>query len=576
MRIRRLVPGVLAALLAARFAAAGGSRSSAAAADAPMMGIPALPVVSAPQAQFPSGTSAGEALPALSPDLEAAAPQAAAKPAKAVEPARVSLRPSSRPVEALKRLIGLGEPDAVEQVTRALEGVPAVRVYFAKAPGYGHQSATLAVARRLRELGYRGRIEGVYAPTVDAKLGVLIPEFDPKGPDVQTIPVLGMTLESLDHVKARAASEPVALALTGGNDMYHASVSNLAEELGAERFLNLQPLGWRIARHALYARGADKELTTFPDGATLPFIHRPTRAEELDDSYFDALRRQPSLSPAKADGLRALTRRLAEHDVLPAYGLAFFQPPNLHRLLLGVSKAMDKRPDLFSRRGVVVPLLLDSSHLTAGLKEAGDLKTSAWFSKMKRRRLDEIAAQDGRLRERLVFANIDDPDLAEKLDRLPAGAILVLETGTVPPAVFESLFAASTLPPTLEGKNAGTLARLLGIPFVSVNERTLDDVLDVGAGPVARHFRLGMRQLDARLYGARRAAAASRALGETAFYERSVTRHDFETLASYFIEAKTPGSRLRRWFAARRLGPEESRRDKLIRALRVALPKAGK
>ncbi len=478
---------------------------------------------------------------------------------------RVEEAAPSRPLEALRRFIGLGERDAVEKVSAALAGMPAVRVYFSKAPGFGHQSATLAAARRLRELGFHGKIQGIYGPSVEEKMGVLAPGFDAQGAAVQEIPALGMTLESHEHFEARPASErpPVPLALTGGNDSDGKSTSKLAWLLNAETFLNLQPLGWRGRPNEVYFNNGKKKVLRA--ARLLPFIYQPAQASQLDDAYFDALRRQPSQAPAKVEGLRALTRRLEQHDLLAAYGLAFFKADTLHRLLLGVSAAMDRRPDLFQRRGVVIPLLLDVPDMVQSVKGIDD--ASDWVTghaEIRSRRLARVAAAHDGLQDKLQFARIDDPDLARRLDSLQRGQILLLETGPVPPAVFETLFRASTLPPTLEGKNAVTLARLLGKPFLGIGKNTRGDAFDAGIGRLAVPLRAALRRIGLRSYGGRRLTRASDAL-------ELEGRYAFERIAAFIVDAKKDGSRLMDWFARRRLRQDDYRKDKLVQVLKGVL-----
>lgn len=64
-------------------------------------------------------------------------------------------------------------------VERYLARQAKVRVYISQAPGMGHQIASLNVMKRLRQLGFTGRFEVIFADDNLNKLLILVPDLLP-------------------------------------------------------------------------------------------------------------------------------------------------------------------------------------------------------------------------------------------------------------------------------------------------------------------------------------------------------------------------------------------------------------
>ncbi len=437
-----------------------------------------------------------------------------------------------------------------------LKSLDKIRVYFANAPGYGHQMATLSIVRRLRELGFKGKIEGVYdagrafdGVMMPTKLGQLIPDFKPyQGDDVQKIQSLGMTMRSFESFSKKGKRVP--LALTGGDD--HIKF-NMTERFKADVFLGLAPFDWQAYEEKIWIKGKTGPMK-IKYGNNPVFVYAPAR-ERIDAGYFADLY-QANVPKRKADGLALLHREIGQHELLAAYGLHFFNAAMLHRLLLGISDSMDRSPNLYPRRGVVIPLLLDIENKIIELQDClrhPKLNDDGLLGRILHiKRLWALKAANARLRERVQIASITDRDLGEKLRRLKKNGILILKTGTVPPAVFEFLFAHSTLPPTLEGSNAINLARLLGIPFLPVNSLAFE----------------GLRSADAK-------TRAKKGLFLSGQYDLKYKSddYDFEHISAYISAAMTPDSPLRRMFSAGKIRQDDYTQDKLISAVEFALPR---
>ncbi len=447
-----------------------------------------------------------------------------------------------------------------------LKRLKKIRVVFTHAPGLGHQTATLSIVRRLRDLGVKAPIEAIYHAVkgdpqdLRLKLAQLMPEFDPHGPDDQRVPSLNMTLRSWDSF--RRDRDDVVLGLTGGADK---SIGNFARQYRTEIFARLKPYGWGDYEDELHVLESGKvSLLSYIDASSGhgAFVYRPAQ-DQVGAAYVDAL--NPNNVPAaKAAGLKVLLRELPKRDSLAAYGLHFFTPRALHRLLLGVSRALDDRPGLFKGRGVVVPLLLDIDDTVDDMQDQIKIPRLI-LNSVTDPRWRAVLVANGKLRRRLKIADIRDPALSEKIEGMKPDDILVVKTGAVPPPLFEWFFSRSTLPPTLEGKNATNLAHLLGIPFLPIKE-------DVLAGLIDRVPEGGPREAVAALLHVR--------TGVIGMSISAVLHHDdfsfaFEKLADYMIAAMTPGSPLREMFRSARIAQDDYARDKLLQAVRQARPRMG-
>lgn len=488
----------------------------------------------------------------------------AARPAERAEAARTLELPPSAVAAAAAPA---PEPAALPEIER-LNELGEVRVLFANAPGFGHQAATLSLVRRLRELGFRGKIDAVFEddtryfqsnePLLRAKLAELLPGFDPLARGEQRIKTLGMAIRPMSrHVEAtrarrtpldlllrrpgKARVAPVTLALSGGADKLS---SKQVEELGAETFLRLGPMGWDQKHYEdqVWRRG---EIEKVEGNWKRALIYEPAGLDAADDAYF---KRLPlgAHERGRARALAALARKAREADVLPVYGLAFMDGQMLYRTALAVSEALEQRPELFRGKGVILPLLLDAPKVEDG------------FERLMRgapaRSEESIRGMAARLQRRLVYASVSDPDIEKTLARLDGDQILVLRVGPVPPTFFEWLFRVATLPPTLEGMNGRNLARLLGKPFIPVHQ-------------AATRYLQGHMQGGGAERLKRAIAAAQEGLwGQPGSWEPGV-----RALKDYLVEAMTPGSALNLQAQASRLRSDDREQDKLLAGLRAAL-----
>lgn len=433
-----------------------------------------------------------------------------------------------------------------------LSQLPLIRAYVSAAPGYGNQWATISILRRLRDLGYAGELEAVYdgdpgkgelneATAAKYKLPVLLPGFDPALED-QRIPGLGVRART---VASLGSHERAALALTGGDDVGRGSRGLLK----ADAYLRLSPMGWNLGNDSV---ATERETRTLADDTSRPqmFVYRPADPREPPRPQETA-----SLSPEKARGVRALLDAAPGRAFMPAYGLARYDEGHLHRLLLGVSEAMERRPEAFPR-GAVVPFLLDDARMAAGLERlvSDPARAAAPPLSARAAAVADAVVANRRLARRLRSVSVEDPALPAILAGLGEGDILFVRTGSVPPGVFERMFALATLPPVIEGRNARNLAQLTGRPFLPNYDFDFLDVYRAMKGtPGSAAARSAMR-------------AAVDALNDQAGYS-------FLPLADFMLGV-LDGS-LQPGFARARVRQDDLGRDKLFTAVLELLEMLG-
>ncbi|HAM35152.1 MAG TPA: hypothetical protein DEB40_13675 [Elusimicrobia bacterium] len=444
-----------------------------------------------------------------------------------------------------------------------IEGQDRIRVYFAPAPGLGHQSATLAIVRRLRDLGFQGEIEGVYFDKywefphdkrdVPEKLAIIIPGFDPANKEDQKIPALGMTLRSFSRFMQ--GSQRVAIAATGGLDFlkhlkeaFGVAQTNFAEIFNVDVFLRLFPKGWQRYQSDAIWKNGDAEPLLVPMKEFHQFIYKLADRAAADES----LAFLPSGS--NKEGLKTLLAGLPGRELLPAYGLDldFASPEAIHRLLLGLSEASPAPKP----KGIVMPLLSSLDEKLAQVERLiAEPLSSKSITALSKKRKKAVLRANARLKEKLRIVSVSDPGLATALKSLKPGQILLVKTGPVPAPIFEFLFAQSTLPPTLAGRNAVSIARMLGIPFLSKYQEDLDESAKASA--------------PEQIHSVRRLLAGRTGKGLIPVSFLYGNQYDFESLADFISAAARPQSALRQAFAAARVPADDAANDKLITALRA-------
>ncbi|HTN84021.1 MAG TPA: hypothetical protein VL242_10055, partial [Sorangium sp.] len=440
-----------------------------------------------------------------------------------------------------------------EQLSDFINGQDEIRAYIPLAPGLGHQSSTVNLIRRIADqFKYPGTIRVVYedagmadtlkqredvkkkqesgAPldendksilsdkTIAEKLAVLVPRFDAsKGAAEQTV-TLGST-RIVFTPESKAKELPPArfgFGFTGGYD----ASDNLAERLGSDRVLKLQPYGWKHSRGIWTAlseedRSRLAEIEDKLNDRKTPVgqkskLRRDRTAlqNELRTKYFKAL---PSLNSkahmwavadqetfdetlpelgAKAELVKHIMSEIdGGKPVIPLYGLghpekAQLSPASheLFNVIAGAARAQQQRPDKFPNGvAVVVTANLDEPHyqdLDALIQDPrgagrGVLRNSAGGDRWNDGEVDAFADAVGELglkeRFRRVTVENNEESVKQAIDAMSGmgkDQILLIQLGGSPPAVFEALFSHTNMMGVLEGPNTANVMMSQGKPFV--------------------------------------------------------------------------------------------------------------
>lgn len=304
-----------------------------------------------------------------------------------------------------------------------------IRVLIPSTTNLGHQMSSLHVMRQLRELGFKGVFEINVETSSDVeKLRTLQPDFTGNPNDefiFQNYGRVQMHVGLLDKDQV----DRVGLTITGGWD---ATVGTTYNHINSDYFICLQPLYWK---HPTYAF-VGEQFHSLHHLIKLPMKTFPTIEADIETFFHTSLSIQPHLR-GKAEGLREIFRRQNQFELGPMYGLQMTDaaPTVMGAYAKGILAAVEEG---LITKPVLVPVF--SQH-------------GNYFG------LDKFPAQ---------LLEINDPQLAEKLDRLKAGDVAFIDVGFVTPEVFSYVYSQQTLPGVLEGQNAKSLMQELGLPYINL------------------------------------------------------------------------------------------------------------
>lgn len=421
-----------------------------------------------------------------------------------------------------------------ETLSALLAAQSEIRVYFPYSPkttpGMGHQSATVHVMDRLMELGFRGEFLIVHDPGAEELLKTLL---GGRHPIKDLIPN--------DHRSLRRRNaEEVLLGVTGGDDYRN---FNRADQLEVALFLSLDPLD-RPGMNRVWLRG-ERESRPLDELRTLPYHYRASD-RRLDGRVIEEHRtRLDSEVPGKAELLADLVRAMAAGSIetLPFYDQREDRPRYLTQLARGLRQAVSADPASF-RDLIVIPIFNEISP-----PEIDALRTTF-----------ETASRERGWRARLQGILRRPPEVHVELStdgRLPAprvGAksVIFVPVGKVPRAVFEMIFATSSLPPAFNGRNTANLLLSTGRPFLmtpaSFRDRAIEMTGQFG-GPEAR----------------RKTQEAFRDLA------REFPESSAGGLARFFLDLRSPDSSVAKAFAEAGRFVQDPAHDKITRGLELTL-----
>jgi len=319
-------------------------------------------------------------------------------------------------------------PD-LKRIKAYLHKQPKIRVLIPSTTNLGHQMSSLHVMRQLRELGFKGVFELTVETSSDVqKLKTLLPDFTG---DLNS----EFTSQSYGRVQIHVGLldknevERVGLTVTGGWD---ATIGTTYTTINSDYFICVQPLYWN---HPSYAFIGDK-FHSLNHLIKLPMKTFPVVEADIETFFHTSLSTQPHLR-GKAEGLREIFRRQNQFELGPMYGLQMANNATAtmgtyaKSILAAVEAGLITKP-------VLVPVF--SQH-------------GNYFG------LDKFPAQ---------LLDVNDPQIAEKLNRLKPGDVAFVDVGFVTPDVFSYVYSQQTLPGVLEGQNAKSLLQELGLPYMNL------------------------------------------------------------------------------------------------------------
>ncbi len=335
--------------------------------------------------------------------------------------------------------------------------IPKIRVYISNAPGMGHQSASVIVMRRLRQLGFQGQFQVVYNDSVANKLPTLLPGFKPSVQGPQSLPDLKIELISESQFFAQTNIEQVPFAVTGADD----NRSHLTPaKLRADAYLLMEPLGWGDS-YFFEGTNPPKVLT---DIRSMGYYFETDTSSDSIERSLQALERDGFTE--KAHGLQVLLNADAKFGAIYGVGKISIMTVKLRMWVESLAAAArSKKLD----RPLILPIISPQNEYERLTLEM-ELKRIS-FPKSVR---PETAIQS---------LDISDPQLSDRINQLKKGQILLVQVGRVPQNIFESFFEKSTLPVLVAGKNAMNLAQNLGKVYINtVHDSSLNQNTEFQAG----------------------------------------------------------------------------------------------
>lgn len=433
------------------------------------------------------------------------------------------------------------------RISNYLNQQEAIRVWVSRAPGNGHQAATVNGMRRLRELGFRGIFEVVYSDgigqdTTGIKLGYLIPGFNPNIKGLQNLNTT--SLGQLKIVSEKEALEligvrRVLLGFTGALEFIdaksreEASGRRLLDLLNVDVVLSLQPRNWSkySTRGIHFRHGRDIDLS---DTVNLGIKTAAPTNFDLIHSIETELK--SSDLEYKEQGLKVLVENLRQVDLMPIYGLGKSNSPDdfLGRAALALKYAQEDAPELF-RRPILIPVFSE-------------------FDEVSRHNIEYTLKEE--------VGGIETFEISElhKLNRFfnqNKFSMAVVFVGRVPPTIFHGVFARASLPSFVAGKNLVSFVAELGLPFLSTvnTEGKMDIIHDIeNRSPY----------LQERLRGAHEAMISTRVLYSI---NRSENPEALE-LSRFLIDLRKPHSELRAYFQSLAQNKENISQDLLFESLK--------
>lgn len=417
---------------------------------------------------------------------------------------------------------------ALQDIRKYLQAIDRVRVEVVVAPGHGHQSASIRLIQRLRELGFKGIVEIVYRENSARQLFTLIPGFDPwKATHSLTSKTLG-SLEFIPYKEfVKDKERPVReLGFSAASDM-PSSIYDY-KSLKVKNLIHIQPRNWvhRASDRRIWIPGASDWAPRQFDISHTYRLGTITRPPELTNL-------EVMLDQIENENGKKFFRSFFQHapnlDVMPAYSIDFTEKPErvMEMVLGGLRSAMDSTPERF-QKPIVIPIF-------TVFKDAPS-----------RESFDEFLRREG-----VRVYQVTGSAVSSRMGEIGPREVVAVHIGATPPPLFEAVVSRATLPVILEGKNLTQMALDHGLPFLNV----------IG----------NQKDIDQELYD-RKVKDRVLSLVNGAFnaFDDRISRFgdgDKQAIGRFISEIKDPKSDLRQFFLEQKADPSSVNRDLLAQSL---------
>ncbi len=312
------------------------------------------------------------------------------------------------------------------EVLSFLNQYDSIRVAAVAAHGNGHQALAITIIKKLRALGYRGKIEFVYDVYDKKKIEYLLPPFDSTGPDSQFIRGLDVETHSYsDSFYMDANFKKIPLTIVSAKNGY----IHRARFFNSDYVLYFCPPHWDSVPFIISQN--IKNLSIIKDDYPLKTEMRPIG--ELAEFLSDEMSHSQKLAH-KIDGLRSLIEAAQSKQIhlISAYGLGFAGVDRLVHLVKSLLRAQELNQSF--PKNVVIGLI---SNLNAEEWDAVTLKLSGL---------------------KWQVSDIKDAKLSS--------GVSIVKIGNVTQEVWGLLMKESTLPPLAAGSNGVDFLFQTGKPFL--------------------------------------------------------------------------------------------------------------
>ncbi len=373
-----------------------------------------------------------------------------------------------------------------------------IRIAADNTPGFGNQAASASIIDRLRQLGFKGNFEFIYANLTTAKIVTLF-DLPQDIPNVYYDKKSGIEFIKLAEFIKRhknKTNETRALSMIGGDDNFGCSLAkadgidvdlgmgeldcvNEAKLLDTEVHAGLSPFSFERGTNLTSGRDTDPKPGFFLEGSNKTFFM--TVVADLNQAK-DYLNNDPNgreilkQKPALADFIDGMEKK--NFNTLPVYGYTIqkqfkdpygdevnYFPGNMIQIMTGARYAQLYGPEQF-KKPLIIPVFYDYESEANLLLQL--MSSNHWGEYEKPGAFQARSViKELQLAQALSIANISDPNTSKRIQELKPGQILLLWLGPLPKVVFEGLYNhtdTNVWPQVREGANTFNSLALTGKP----------------------------------------------------------------------------------------------------------------